>query len=377
MGDALLKAVALRLRGCVRDADIVARIGGDEFAILQAGVGQPASATALARRIIDAISLPYELEGHQVVLGTSVGIAVSPGDGSEPDQLLKNADLALYRAKGDGRGTFRFFEPGMDAAAQARRKLELDLRSALSTGAFELYYQPLVDLDRNEVSSFEALLRWNHPERGLISPDDFIPLAEETGLIVPIGKWVLRRACAEAATWPEHVKVAVNLSALQFNSGNLVELVSGALGASRLAASQLELEITESALLENSDSAFATLHQLRDMGVHISLDDFGIGYSCLSYLRRFPFDKIKIDRSFIRDMGTDRQSVAIIQAVIGLGASLNMATVAEGVETRDQLDCLRAFGCTEVQGYYISPPRPAGDVALLLSTIRDKTELAA
>ena len=377
MGDALLKAVALRLRGCVRDADIVARIGGDEFAILQAGVGQPVSATALARRIIDAISLPYELEGHQVVLGTSVGIAVAPGDGTEPDQLVKNADLALYRAKGDGRGTYRFFEPGMDEAAQARRKLELDLRSALSTGAFELYYQPLVDLDRNEVSCFEALLRWNHPERGLILPDDFIPLAEETGLIVPIGEWVLRQACAEAASWPGQVRVAVNLSAVQFNVVNLVELVFSAIGASRLAASRLELEITETALLENTESAFATLKRLRHMGVRISLDDFGIGYSCLSYLRRFPFDKIKIDRSFIRDMGSDRQSVAIIQAVIGLGASLDMATVAEGVETRDEFDCLRAFGCTEVQGYYISPPRPASEVILLLSTIRGKIELAA
>ena len=310
--------------------------------------------------------MPYELDGHQVVLGTSVGIAVAPGDGTEPDQLLKHADLALYRAKGDGRGTFRFFETGMDAAAQARRKLELDLRTALSTGAFELYYQPLVDLDRNEVSGFEALLRWNHPERGLIMPDDFIPLAEETGLIVPIGEWVLRQACTEAASWPEQVKVAVNLSAVQFNTSNLVELVFSALSASRLAASRLELEITESALLDNSESAFATLRRLRDMGVRISLDDFGIGYSCLSYLRRFPFDKIKIDKSFIRDMGSDQQSVAIIQAVIGLGASLDMATVAEGVETRDEFDCLRAFGCTEVQGYYISPPRPAGEVALLL-----------
>jgi diguanylate cyclase (GGDEF)-like protein len=377
MGDALLKAVAQRLRGCVRDSDIVARIGGDEFAILQSAVSQPANATALARRIIDAISLPYELEGHQVVLGTSVGIAVAPGDGTEPDQLVKNADLALYRAKGDGRGTYRFFEPGMDEAAQARRKLELDLRSALSTGAFELYYQPLVDLDRNEVSSFEALLRWNHPEQGLICPDAFIPLAEETGLIVPIGEWVLRQACAEAAGWPEQIKVAVNLSAVQFNAGNLVELVFSALSASRLAAHRLELEITETAFLENSESAFATLHRLRAMGVGISLDDFGIGYSSLSYLRQFPFSKIKIDRSFIRDMGTDRQSVAIIQAVIGLGASLDMATVAEGVETRDELDCLRAFGCTEVQGYYLSPPRPASEVAQLLATIRGKTDLAA
>jgi diguanylate cyclase (GGDEF)-like protein len=377
MGDALLQAVALRLRDCVRDCDIVARLGGDEFAILQSAAGQPASVAALARRVIDAVSKPYELDGHQVVLGTSVGIAVAPGDGTEPDQLLKHADLALYRAKGDGRGTFRFFETGMDAAAQTRRKLELDLRTALSTGAFELYYQPLLDLDRNEVTGFEALLRWNHPERGLITPDHFIPLAEETGLIVPIGEWVLRQACAEAANWPEQVKLAVNLSAVQFNISSLVELVFSALSTSRLAASRLELEITESALLDNSESAFATLRRLRDMGVRISLDDFGIGYSCLSYLRRFPFDKIKIDRSFIRDMGSDQQSVAIIQAVIGLGASLDAATVAEGVETRDEFDCLRAFGCTEVQGYFISPPRPAGEVGLLLATIRGKIGLAA
>ena len=377
MGDALLQAVARRLRGCIRESDIVARLGGDEFAILQPGVPQPAGADALARRIIEAISMPYDLDGHQVVLGTSVGIAVAPEDGTEPDHLLSHADLALYRAKGDGRGTFRFFETGMDAAAQARRKLELDLRTALSTGAFELYYQPLFDLDRSEVSGFEALLRWNHPERGLMMPDDFIPLAEETGLIVPIGAWVLRQACSEAAGWPEQVKVAVNLSAVQLNTANLTELVFGALGASGLAASRLELEITESALLDNSEAAFATLRRLRDTGVRISLDDFGMGFSCLSYLRRFPFDKIKIDKSFIRDMGSDRQSVAIIQAVIGLGASLEMATVAEGVETRDEFDCLRAFGCTEVQGYYISRPRPAGEVAELLSTIRGKLELAA
>ncbi len=377
MGDALLQAVARRLRGCIRESDIVARLGGDEFAILQPGVPQPAGADALARRIIEAISMPYDLDGHQVVLGTSVGIAVAPEDGTEPDHLLSHADLALYRAKGDGRGTFRFFETGMDAAAQARRKLELDLRTALSTGAFELYYQPLFDLDRSEVSGFEALVRWNHPERGLIMPDDFIPLAEETGLIVPIGEWVLRQACSEAAGWPEQVKVAVNLSAVQLNTANLTELVFGALGASGLAASRLELEITESALLDNSEAAFATLRRLRDIGVRISLDDFGMGFSCLSYLRRFPFDKIKIDKSFIRDMGSDRQSVAIIQAVIGLGASLEMATVAEGVETRDEFDCLRAFGCTEVQGYYISRPRPAGEVAELLSTIRGKLELAA
>ncbi len=377
MGDALLKAVAQRLCGCVREADIVARVGGDEFAILQQAAGQPASATALAKRVIDAVSMPYELDGHRVVLGTSVGIAVAPEDGTEPDRLLKHADLALYRAKGDGRGTFRFFERGMDAAAQARRKLELDLRTALSTGAFELYYQPLVDLDRNEVSGFEALVRWNHPERGLIPPGDFIPLAEETGLIVPIGEWVLRRACVEAAGWPEQVRVAVNLSALQFNANNLVELVFSALSASQLAASRLELEITETALLDNTDCTFAILKRLREMGVRISLDDFGIGYSCLSYLRRFPFDKIKIDRSFIRDMGSDQQSVAIVQAVIGLGASLDMETVAEGVESRDELDCLRAFGCTEAQGFFISPPRPAGEVALMLATVRGRIELAA
>src|SRR5581483_7182716 len=377
IGDSLLKAVALRLRGCVREGDIVARLGGDEFAVLQVGAAQPAAATALARRVVEAIGMPFELEGHQVVLGTSVGIAVSPGDGSEPDRLLRSGDLALYRAKSDGRGTYRFFAPGMDAAAQARRKLEIDLRNALSAGQFELYYQPLVDLDRNEVSAFEALLRWKHPERGTVPPDEFIPLAEETGLIVPIGEWVLRQACSAAASWPEAVRVAVNLSALQLNVVNIAELVSGALTAARLPASRLELEITESALMENTEPVFATLRKLHDMGVRISLDDFGIGYSCLSYLRQFRFDKIKIDRSFIQAMGTDLHSVAIIQAVIGLAANLEMATVGEGVETREQLDCLRAFGCTEVQGFYISIPRPGAEVAAMLSAIPSRTALAA
>jgi diguanylate cyclase (GGDEF)-like protein len=377
MGDVLLKIIAERLRSCIRDTDTVARIGGDEFAVLQHASSQPASAEALARRIIDAISQPYSVEGQQVVLGTSVGVAVAPTDGDSCDQLLKNADLALYRSKGDGRGTYRFFEAGMDAAAQARRVLDLDLRAALGAGAFELHYQPLVNLDRNEVSTLEALLRWNHPERGRVLPGEFIPLAEETGLIVAIGAWVLRQACAEAAGWPDQVRVAVNLSAVQFNAGNIVELVSDALSVSGLSAGRLELEITESALLANSELAFATLHKLREMGVHVALDDFGVGYSSLSYLRQFAFDKVKIDRSFIRDMGTDIRSIAIIQTVIGLGASLDMETVAEGVETCDQLDCLRAFGCTEVQGYYISQPRPAADVAMLLTSVPAKTSLAA
>ncbi len=377
MGDALLKIVAERLRASIREADIVARIGGDEFAILQPNAPQPASAEGLARRIIDAISRPYELEGQQVVLGTSVGVSVAPGDGRTPDQVLRNADLALYRAKGDGRGTYRFFEAGMDAAAQTRRRLELDLRTALATGAFELHYQPLVNLDRNQVSTFEALLRWNHAERGRVPPDEFIPLAEETGLIVEIGEWVLRQACAEAARWPDEVRVAVNLSAVQFNTGNIVELVSDALSDARLPPPRLELEITESALLENTELAFDTLCKLRKMGVRVALDDFGVGYSSLSYLRQFAFDKVKIDRSFIRDMATDLRSVAIIQTVIGLGASLDMVTVAEGVENSDQLHCLRAFGCTEVQGYFISQPKPAADVALLLTAIPAKTALAA
>ena len=362
VGDGLLKAVAERLLACVRDTDTVARLGGDEFAILQAGLDKPESAAILAQRLIDDVCEPYDIDGHEVVVGASIGIAIAPSDGDHPDQLLKNADMALYRAKSDGRRLYRFFEREMDARLQARRALELDLRKALADGEFELFYQPLIDLRTESISGFEALLRWNHPERGLVSPAEFIPLAEEIGLIVPLGEWVLREACLEAAKWPRRMKVAVNLSPVQFKRRNLAPAVVRALSASALSANRLELEITESVLLLEDDATVKTLHLLRGLGVRISMDDFGTGYSCLSYLRSFPFDKIKIDRSFVRDLAEKEDCAAIVRAVAGLGASLGITTTAEGVETVEQLAQVRAQGCTEAQGYLFSRPRRACDL---------------
>jgi diguanylate cyclase (GGDEF)-like protein len=377
-GDRLLAAVGERIRTCLRDTDDVARIGGDEFAILQRGTAQPDGATALAaERLLDAISAPYRIDGHQVVVGTSIGVSLAPADTSEPDQLLKNADLALYRAKADGRGTYRYFEPGMDARMQARRALEVDLRRALANNEFELFYQPLIDVQNETIAGFEALIRWNHPTRGLVMPGDFIAVTEETGLILPLGEWVLRQACANAAQWPDHVRVAVNLSPLQFKNRNLVGLVVNALAASRLAPGRLELEITESVLLIDNDATLAALNQLRLLGVHISMDDFGTGYSSLSYLRSFPFDKIKIDRSFIRELSAKDDSLAIIRAVTGLGHSLGMRTTAEGVETREQFERLKQEGCNEVQGYLFGKPQRLSEVRKLMAPSRIEAQAVA
>ena len=370
IGDALLKEVGRRLKATVGEHDTVARLGGDEFAVVQIGRSEEAEARVLAGRLVEVISAPYEIDDHQIVIGVSIGISLSPQDGTNPDELLKNADLALYRAKADGRGTYRFFETGMDARAQARRLLEMDLRAALQRDEFQVYYQPIRDVASDRVVVFEALLRWNHPHRGLISPINFIPLAEETGLIVQLGEFVLRSACVDAATWPDDVDVAVNLSPVQFKSPNLIAIVNEALEASGLAARRLELEITESVLLQNSETTLTTLHELRGMGVRISLDDFGTGYSSLSYLRSFPFDKIKIDRSFVSELATRQDSMAIIRAVTGLGRSLGIVTTAEGVENDAQLDLLRREGCTQAQGYLFSMPRPASDVALMLDRPR-------
>ena len=366
IGDLLLRAVAERLAGCVREGDTVARLGGDEFALLQHRLERPEESAALARRVVAVLGQPYEIEGNRLVIGVSIGVAVAPGDGTSAEALLKHADMALYRAKAEGGATYRFFEPEMDARLQARRALELDLRQALVDGQFELHYQPLIDLRRNAVSGFEALVRWAHPVRGMVSPGEFVPLAEEIGLIVPLGEWVLRRACREAASWPAQVKVAVNVSPAQFRSLRLVETVTEALAASGLAASRLELEITESVLLHNSDAVLAILHRLRGLGVRISMDDFGTGYSSLSYLRSFPFDKIKIDQSFIRELATQPDSQAIVRAITALGSSLGMKTTAEGVETEEQLARLRAEGCTEVQSFLFSRPMPASEVAGML-----------
>jgi diguanylate cyclase (GGDEF)-like protein len=375
-GDAVLKAVGARLLTYVGEADTVARFGGDEFAILQTGTEQPIAATALATRIIESLSEPFDVDGQQLTLRTSIGIAVAPGDGSNSDQLLKNADLALYRAKSEGGGIHRFFEPEMDAHMQARSRLQLDLRKALARGEFELHYQPIVNLERNEISGLEALMRWNHPERGLVSPGEFIPLAEETGLIIPMGEWALREACAAAVKWPTEIKVAINLSASQFKSRNLVETVFSALATSQLPAPRLELEITESVLLQNNDATLATLHQLRALGVRIAMDDFGTGYSSLSYLRSFPFDKIKIDRCFVADLsGASEDALAILRAVAGLGRSLGIATTAEGVETEEQLERVREEGCTEMQGYFFSPPRPIKEIERLFLTRAEKTAI--
>jgi len=363
VGDALLRRVRDRLIAQVRDTDTVARLGGDEFAIVLAGADAPELVATLAARIIKVVSAPYELDGNQVTIGTSIGIAIAPQDGEDPDQLLKNADLALYLAKADGRGRFRFFEPAMNVKMQTRRALELDLRKALADGAFEVFYQPLVTLGTRAVGGFEALLRWNHPERGLVSPAAFIPIAEEIGLIVPLGDWVLRQACCDAASWPGGQRVAVNLSPVQFGSPTLAADVAAALAASGLDPARLELEITETAMLEHNDGILEVLRRLRGFGVGIAMDDFGTGYSSLSYLRRFPFTKVKIDRTFIGGLGTDDDCTAIVAAMINLCAALGLTTTAEGVETAEQLRQLTAMNCTEAQGYLFSQPRPAGDVA--------------
>jgi diguanylate cyclase (GGDEF)-like protein len=370
-GDAVLREVSGRLLGSIREIDTIARLGGDEFAIVQVGIDGVEDAATLAQRIIDAMAAPLIVEAHQIPLGTSIGIALSPNDGTSAEELLQKADFALYRAKANGRGNYRFFEPEMDAQMRQRRALELDLYNALSGGQLELYYQPLVNLKSGEISSFEALLRWRHPERGMIAPDQFIPLAEDTGLIVPIGEWVLNQACREAANWPESVHVAVNLSPAQFKSRNLVEAVTEALARSGLAPNRLDLEITESVLLYENQAVLTTLTQIKALGVKISMDDFGTGYSSLSYLRSFPFDKIKIDRSFIRDLTKSDDCVAIVRAVTSLGTSLGMATIAEGVETQEQLERLRLEGCGEIQGFLISPPKPAADIAHFLEKLRD------
>jgi diguanylate cyclase (GGDEF)-like protein len=377
VGDLLLQAAAERLRLAVREGDTVARFGGDEFAVVQVDHDQPAAARSLAQRLIEALGAPFEVDGHQISIGASVGIAIAPADGMDAEQLLKSADMGLYRAKSDGRGVYRFFEPEMDARMQTRRRLELDLRRALAEGQFMLYYQPVIDVEEGEVSCFEALLRWRHPERGMVPPGEFIPLAEEIGLIVPLGEWILRQACSDAASWPDAITVAVNLSPVQFHSKGLVDAVITALAISKLSAKRLELEITEGVLLAETQATLAMLHRMRALGVRIAMDDFGTGYSSLSYLQSFPFDRIKIDASFIRRMSSDQSSMAIVRAVTGLGASLGMKTTAEGVETPEQLGWVRAEGCTEVQGFLFSEARPAQELGELVERLRVRGMAAA
>jgi diguanylate cyclase (GGDEF)-like protein/PAS domain S-box-containing protein len=369
-GDELLKSVALSLRGCVTDTDFVARLGGDEFAIVQTAIETADDTTDLVARIFDAIRAPYECLGHQVTTDASIGIALAPQHGTDLDQILKNADLAMYAAKAAGRRTYRFFEPEMDAQVKARRNLEMDLRQAISDNALEVYYQPCVSLGDDRITGCEALLRWRHPVRGVISPVEFIPIAEDTGLINQLGEWVLTTACAEATTWPDDIRLAVNVSPVQFRSGTFALKIVAALAASGLPAERLELEITEAVLIRDDDAALAILHQLRAIGVRIALDDFGTGYSSLSYLQRFPFDKIKIDRCFITDIAEPEGSSSIVQAVVNIAADRRMTTTAEGVETVQQRELLRALGCSEMQGYLFSPPKPAADIKQLLFAYR-------
>ncbi len=366
VGDAVLKAVSDRLRATCRETDLVARLGGDEFAILHGPLNEATSASVLADRVVRAMSDPFDIENHHVLIGASVGIAVGPADGHDVETLMKNADLAVYRAKAEGRGAYHFFEKGMDEALQARLVLETGMRRGLAEGQFTLVFQPLFSLIENRVCGFEALLRWSHPERGLVMPEEAIPIAEETGLIVALGEWVLREACLVAAAWPESVRVAVNLSPVQFRGPNLTQHVIAALAAANLVPDRLELEVTESVLLAENESTLKTLHQIRRLGVRISMDDFGTGYSSLSYLRSFPFDKIKIDQSFVHDLSSRADNLAIIAAVIGLARSLGMTTTVEGIETEDQLELVREQGCTEVQGFLLSPPLSADGATTLV-----------
>jgi diguanylate cyclase (GGDEF)-like protein len=370
VGDALLKSVAKRLQKAVRKGDIVARLGGDEFAVLQVPTSRASKADAarMAKRLLSAIGEPHALAGQPVSCGASIGIAFAPHDGRTAEDLLKAADLALYAAKTNGRGNATFYDPSFAIGATSRYELQSNLRGAVDQNQLELYFQPLVDTDNREVVAFEALLRWHHPTRGLISPVDFIPIAEETGLIVEIGEWALLRACEEATRWPSSLRVSVNLSPIQFERGNIYQAVSVALKKSGLDPHRLELEITEGVLLRDEVNTRAVLHSLRALGVRIALDDFGTAYASLSYLRSFPFDKIKIDRSFVRDLDVGKQNdcAAIIQAVAGLGRQMRISTVAEGIETLDQAETVVAAGCNELQGFYFSEPVPAADVRKVL-----------
>ena len=368
-GDRLLKTVTERLRALVRETDTVARMGGDEFAIIQVAIAHPSDATTLAQRIIEVVSKPYEIEGHQVIIGTSVGIAMGPANGSNPAELIRNADLALCRAKGDTRGSFCFFESEMDAQMQARRAMEYDMRRGLTAGEFELHYQPVLNLESNEISGFEALARWRHPKNGLVPPNTFIPLAENVGSIVALGEWVMRNACATAATWSKDLTVAVNLSPVQLRSPTLGQVIVGALNSSGLAPGRLELEITEAVLLGDNEATLSVLSRLRDLGVRIAMDHFGTGYSSLGNLQNFHVDKIKIDRSFVKGVANDAGSLNIVRAVTAMAKGLGMETTAEGVETAEQLEIVRSEGCTEVQGFFLGQPVRADEIEALLTDV--------
>ncbi|MXP29657.1 EAL domain-containing protein [Porphyrobacter algicida] len=366
-GDMLLRQVATHLREGLRNAD-VARLGGDEFAVLIKDIGSAESLAATAEKLLECFTRPIVIDGQQIPCSASLGIAIAPGDGTHGTTLMKHADLALYRAKSEGKATYQFFEPKLDEEARLRRQTELDLRRALHEGGFELHFQPLYSLVEDRLKGFEALVRWNHPERGLVNPVDFIPLAEETGLIIPLGEWILREACWQASQWPEELSVAINISPKQFASGNLAQTILQALSHSGLAPGRLELEITESIFIANVEKTLSTLHGLRDLGVRIALDDFGTGYSSLSYLRSFPFDKVKIDRSFVQDLTTEGNAHAVIRAITTLADALGMETLAEGVEDAGQLEVLRREGCRYIQGFLYSHPLNVSEVGILIDS---------
>ncbi|MHB0768030.1 bifunctional diguanylate cyclase/phosphodiesterase [Bradyrhizobium sp. 5.13L] len=372
VGDELLKSVAQSLRRCAGPADFVARLGGDEFAVVQSAVTSLDRVDALVARVFEAVRTPFDCMGHHITTDASIGIALAPDHGTALDQILKNADMAMYAAKSAGRHTYRFFEPEMDAKARERRRLESDLRHAIATGGLEVHYQPCLELKDDRITGCEALVRWRHPERGMVSPAEFIPIAEDTGLINEIGEWVLATACRDAASWPDDIRLAVNVSPVQFKSGTLALKIMRALAASNLPASRLELEITEAVLIRDDDAALAILHQLRAIGVRIALDDFGTGYSSLSYLHRFPFDKIKIDRCFVDDIARPDGSASIVQAVVNLATARRMTTTAEGVETEEQQRLLRALGCSEMQGYLFSAAKPADKILELFALHRSR-----
>lgn len=357
-GDGLLRDVAARLQADMDQSTSIARLGGDEFAIIQQGGDQPARAIALATRLVEAMRPAFLVDWHRIEIGTSIGIAIAPDDGDGPEKILAAADLALYDAKAEGRDCFRLYRPALSERAMARRDLERDLRQAVERGEFEVFYQPILDAKSLVVTGMEALLRWRHPVQGLLSPDSFVPLAEELGLIKPIGEWVLAQACADAAVWPRAVRVAVNLSVVQFADRNLISVISSALENSGLVPNRLELEITETVMLKESEANLATLHRIRELGVRIALDDFGTGFSSLSYLRSFPFDKLKVDRSFTRELCHSQQSAAIMRSILGLCAELGITSTVEGVESEEQLQALRQEGCIEVQGFLFGKPGP-------------------
>jgi diguanylate cyclase (GGDEF)-like protein len=366
VGDQLLKSIASRIRDVLPENSRLARFGGDEFAILQSSAEQPSGAIRLAKEVLNVVGRPSTIEGYDVTISASVGIAIENAGSMSAENFLKSADIAMYGAKSTGPGNYRIFDPEMEATVQARTALEKEMRNAIAKSQFRVFYQPLVNLQTNKVTAFEALMRWEHPERGLVSPAEFIPLAEETGLIVRLGEWVLREACTEAMGWPADISVSVNLSAVQFAKGDLAATVMSALASSGLPACRLELEVTESILLASTDTNFRILDQLHELGVRIAMDDFGTGYSSIGYLRSFKFDKLKIDRSFVKDLGVDEQSLAIVRAIVGLGSSFGITTTAEGVETEDQMNCLNLEGCTEVQGYLYSKPLPPDELHTLL-----------